>query len=223
MEQTLFAAIPGATEVLLIRHGQQEARPDGPVGLTVDPPLSALGRSQAAHLGRAFSAMPMDAVFSSPLRRARETAASLAEHHGIEALVCEGLREIDVWRDIPEDHTPQQFLGAEALTLALSRLQEERVWSALPHSEPVEAFRARVNEAMESIIANAPGRRIAIVCHAGVINAFVSQVLRSPYDLIFRAAHTSVTTVSAGGERRLVSALNDTHHLSEGLENLVSY
>src|SRR5438132_1352767 len=58
------------TELLLIRHGQQEYDMNGPVSELMDPPLSALGRTQARLVGEALSTEHIDVVYASPLQRA---------------------------------------------------------------------------------------------------------------------------------------------------------
>src|SRR5436190_15132881 len=69
-----LTGVPNVTEVLLIRHGQQEADFQGPIGGTVDPPLSERGLMQAELLGRWLSIRPIAAIYASNLRRAQQTA-----------------------------------------------------------------------------------------------------------------------------------------------------
>ena len=57
----------------------------------------------------------------------------------------------------------------------------------------------------------------------GVINAYVAHIIGSPYDMFFRPAHTSINTVVAGGGRRVLRLLNDTHHLRTGEADFLSY
>src|SRR3990172_1472500 len=67
------------TDVLLVRHAQQDIDfHTAPTGEILDPPLTTHGRQQARLLGEALSTLKVDAVFTSPLRRARETAGAIA-------------------------------------------------------------------------------------------------------------------------------------------------
>ncbi len=78
----------------------------------------------------------------------------------------------------------------------------------------MKAFHREVVAAMERLIACNPGRRIAVVCHGGVINAWTAQVLGMPPQLFFDPTYTSINRFMAArsGERSLVS-LNETAHL----------
>ena len=95
-------------------------------------------------------------------------------------------------------------------------------WLALARGElyddvdPV-AFRKRVVEAVESIIAEHPGRVVVAVCHGGVINAYVGHILDVPTPLWFAPRYTSISRVAASrrGDRSVIS-LNETEHLRDG-------
>ena len=93
--------VENVTELLLVRHGQQEYDVNGPVSELIDPPLSELGRTQAQLVGEALSTERIDAVYASPLQRARDTGLEIARHHRLEPIVVEDLQEVDVFRDIP--------------------------------------------------------------------------------------------------------------------------
>src|SRR6476659_6523868 len=70
--------VENVTELWLVRHGQQDFDPNGPVAQLLDPPLSTLGRSHARLVGEALSTEKIDAVYASPLQRARDTGAEIA-------------------------------------------------------------------------------------------------------------------------------------------------
>ena len=108
-DQTFLTGVEGVTEILLVRHGQQEIDVHAAtVGDWIDPPLSEQGRLQARLLGEALSLKRIDAVFASRLRRALETAGEIVRHHpdtigAVEYL--DDLREVEVFRDVPPDKT----------------------------------------------------------------------------------------------------------------------
>jgi broad specificity phosphatase PhoE len=64
---------------------------------------------------------------------------------------------------------------------------------------------------------------VVVACHGGVINAYIGHIIRSPYDMFFRPAHTSVSVVAAAEGFRAVHSLNDVHHLFHGEESWVSH
>jgi broad specificity phosphatase PhoE len=222
-DRTFLFGVKDVTEVLLVRHAQQEFNYEGPISEAVDPPLSEQGRQQARLVGEALSTLRIDAVFSSPLKRAFETAQAIAQHQRQEPRVLEDLREVEIFRDVPQDRTALESMGKELLKAARERMLVERSWDVYPYSESSFEFRKRTINAIETAIAFESGERIAVVCHGGVINAYVSHVVKSSYDMMFRPAHTSVSVVLAGEGRRVLTSLNDVHHLRTAEGDFHSY
>jgi broad specificity phosphatase PhoE len=210
-------------EILLVRHAQQAIDPEGAVGELLDPPLSEQGDLQARLLGESLSTAHIDAIISSPLRRARQTAAQIARHHELQVNVIDDLREIELFRDVPADQKLRDYFGIDLLKAVRHRMLNERSWDVYPYSESSFEFRKRVINAIEATIAKTPTGRIVLVCHGGVINAYVSHIARSPLDMMFRPAHTSVNVVLAGDGRRVLSGLNDVTHLKTPEGHVASY
>lgn len=202
------------TEVFLIRHAHQILDLAGPIGGFTDPPLSSLGEQQARLLGAALSTRRIDAVYTSPVRRAWGTAEAIARHHRIEPVAIADLREIAMFRDAPQHLSSLEFMGSEALAKLRHRFIFERSWDVYPYSESSSEFRQRIVGAIETIIKDHAGRRVAVVCHGGVINAYVSHVIGSTYDVLFRPAHTSISIVASADDIHTLYTLNDVHHLS---------
>jgi broad specificity phosphatase PhoE len=211
-------------ELLLVRHAQQAIDPDGAVGELLDPPLSDQGEQQARLAGIGLSTTNLDAIYCSPLRRAKQTAEAIAAHHdGLEPKVLDDLREIELFRDVPADQKLRDYFGVPLLKAVRHRMLHERSWDVYPYSESSFEFRKRAINAIESVLAMHPTSRVAIVCHGGVINAYVSHVVKSPLDMMFRPGHTSISSVLAGDERRVLSSLNDMTHLRTAEGHFASY
>jgi broad specificity phosphatase PhoE len=214
-----------ATELILVRHGQQEF-PDpavAKVGDWVDPPLSALGRRQATAIGRLLASERVDAVFSSDLLRARDTGQAIAEHHGLEVRVQHDLREIETFRDLPRDVSPTEAVGELILQGARERFVRLRTWDVYPYTERNDEFRHRTINVIEGILVLHPGQRVVVACHGGVINAYIGEMLGLATAMFFRPAHASVHRVRAHEQTRSLACLNDTHHLTYEGESLVTY
>ena len=222
-DQAFLTGVPEVTEVLLIRHGQQDFNLQGVVGDWIDPPLSEQGRLQARLLGEALSTKHLDAVFASSLKRAVETAREVARHHDLEVQFMDDLREVGIFQDVPPDKTAREFVGDELLEAARQRMLNERTWDVYPYSESSYDFKKRAINAVETAIAKNSGERIVIVCHGGVINAYVGHIIGSRYDMFFRPAHASVSIAVAGEGRRVLRLLNDTHHLTTAEGDFASY
>ena len=193
-------------ELLLIRHALPIRREDveGPA----DPELSEAGRDQAMHLASWLADERLDAVYSSPMQRARETAAPLASVHGLEVLVDEELAEYD--------RQSHWYVPVEELKAAGDPRWREIVageWGDV-EVDP-ETFRDIVYKAVERLIDANPSKRIAAVCHGGVINAYLSKILGIENATgFFYPNYTSIHRVMAArsGERT-VHTLNETAHL----------
>ena len=208
-----LSGIENVTEVILVRHGQQDFDPAGPMAQFIDPPLSALGEQQAKLVGMALSTEKIDAVYASPLQRALATGHEIARHHRMEPVVIDDLREVGIFHDIPRDRTPVEVIGKQQLAGIRQRMIIEKSWDVYPYSEPSSTFNKRVINAIEGIIATHPNQRVVVACHGGVINAYAGHVIGARYDMFFRPGHTSINVVAAGGAIRALYRLNDVHHL----------
>lgn len=224
-DRAFLTGVEGVTELIFVRHGEQYiADPrTGPVGDTIDPPLSERGQQQAKVVGERLSVDRIDKVYASPLRRALETGREIARHHRMEPDVIHDLREIEVFRDIPADKSAVDFLGQGLLLGIRERMLRERRWDVYPYSESSFEFRKRTVNAVEAIIAENEGKRVVIACHGGVINAYIGHIIGVDSDMFFRPAHASINVVFSGHGVRALQTLNDVHHLRMGEWNLVSH
>ncbi len=224
-----FAFLTGVqpvTELVLVRHGQQHI-PDtarGPVGDIIDPPLSDKGQRQAELVGKRFAGQRVDVVYASNLRRAFDTGQQIALHHGLEPIVMEDLREVEIFREIPPEQSAVDFLGRPLLLGVRERMMNERSWDVYPYSEPSAEFRKRTVNAIEAIVATNEGQRVVVACHGGVINAYVAHHVGIAEDMFFRPAHTAVNVVLAGHHGvRALQSLGDVHHLMSEDAELITY
>jgi probable phosphoglycerate mutase len=194
-------------EVVWIRHGEPERIAPGS-GVAADPRLTVAGQEQATRLAGWLAFEHIDAVLASPLRRAVETAEPIAAALGLEVETFEGIVEYD--RD--SDH----YIPTEEL-----RVTKDERWTAMVEgrwdefgAELPEIFRARVDEAVTAIVERFPGRRVAAVCHGGVINVALGSVLGIPQPLWFEPGYTSMSRMLASrGGIRSVASLNELAHL----------
>ena len=193
-------------ELLLIRHALP-IRVEGASG-PADPPLSEVGHRQSEALVHWLAPEPLDALVVSPMIRARETAAPLATARGLDAAVHEGVAEFD--RDA-ESYVPMEELKAAGDP----RWQEIVDGGYFGDGDLTpEQFQATVVEAVEEVIARHAGATAAIVCHGGVINAYVAHVLGIDDLLFFEPGYTSINRIRASRRgHRMVVSLNETAHL----------
>ena len=189
-------------ELLLIRHALpiRVDDVDGSAG-PANPHLAPLGLEQADALAGWLATEDVDAIWCSPMLRARETAAPVAAALDLPITVDEGLSEFD--RDA------LSYIPIEELKAA-----GDPRWYQVP--ERPEHFVATVIEAVEGIVVAHPGQRVAVVCHGGVVNAYAGHVLGIDDPLFFLPAYTSISRIlaSATGPRSIKS-LNETAHVRD--------
>ncbi|MDP9072934.1 MAG: histidine phosphatase family protein [Actinomycetota bacterium] len=216
LDRTFLTDLPGVTTLLLIRHGQQQwpDQPDPTLADWGNGPLSDLGVRQAEAVAESLAGESIDAVYCSDLIRARDTAHQVGRHHGLVPVVVTGLREVEVFRDLPAESSIRGIMSDPVVIAAQERFVAERRWDLYPFSESSADCRHRVVGAIEEIVTAHRGRRVVVVCHSGVINAYLGHVLGLGQDMFFRPGHASVSRVLAGEGRRVLHSLNETHHLA---------
>ena len=212
--QRPFVLPPGATEVVLIRHGSaRHSTADQPLDLIAgqsDPELTELGRDQALAVAERLSSAKTAAIFVTPLRRTQETARPLADRLGVEPVVLPELREVYLgdW----EGQLNQRVSSSDSLTRELFAAER---WDVIPNAEPMGDFSARVHRGMELLVeaAGPDGTTLAVV-HGGVISEACSQVTGSRKFAFLYAENGSLTRLMClpGGNWTLL-AFNDTAHL----------
>ncbi|TFH21000.1 MAG: histidine phosphatase family protein [Acidimicrobiales bacterium] len=193
-------------ELLIIRHALPVRR-ELTTG-AADPELSEAGLAQAARLAEYLASEQIDAVYASPLARAQQTARPLLEHRHLEIVTSDGIAE---WDQHSSEYVPVEELKAANDPRWHAMLAGE--WSV---DESEEDFRYRVVSSIETIIADHGGQRVAVVCHGGVINGYLSHVLGLDTFArgFFYPNYTSINRVAAAssGERSIVT-VNETSHL----------
>ena len=141
------------TTVYLIRHGRTALNAQDVLRGSLDVPLDTVGEAEATRLGELFAAVPLVVVATSPLQRARDTAAALAAATGAPVHADQRLADRDYgpWAGQPQAEVEQRFGGVDHA----------------PDVEPLQDFRDRVCGAFDDLVAASDGP-IAIVAHDAV-------------------------------------------------------
>ena len=190
-------------ELILIRHGLPQLV-ENEDGAPVDPPLSDTGRQQAELMANWLAGTSIDYLYTSPMLRARETAAPLEKVKNLKADHREGVAEFD--RD--SDH----YIPSEQL----KEIDFER-WQRLMRGEvdiDFPDFCRGVAATLNEIAAGHRGETIAVTCHGGVINAWACHVLEMEPRMFFNPNYTSISRfmVASSGQRS-IKTLNEHTHL----------
>jgi 2,3-bisphosphoglycerate-dependent phosphoglycerate mutase len=212
--QHQFTPPPGATELVLVRHGASGPAVEGvPFPLLEgqsDPPLAPEGEVQARALAERLAGEPIAAVFVSPLRRTAQTAAPLVARTGAEPVVLGDLRE--VYLGELEGEFRIRVANGDPL---IARLWAEERWDVVPGAEPMDAFTRRVRAAADAVVAAAgPNCSAVVVSHGGVIAELCRQATGSRAFAFVNVDNASISrlVVLADGEW-LLRSYNDTAHL----------
>ena len=192
--------------MLLIRHALPIRREltEG----VADPELSEAGVAQALHLAEYLASEELHAIYASPLKRAQQTAAPLAERFRLEVTLVDGVAEFD--------RNSSEYVPVEELKATNDPRWQELIdnrWDG--RDETQEQFTDRVFNAMEAIIEAHTGHNVAVVCHGGVINSYLARILGTAETAgFFYPNYTSIHRVVAArtGQRQIVT-INETAHL----------
>lgn len=149
------------TELYLVRHGETDWNRARRIQGRTDIPLNETGRAQARATGRLLTRRRWDAIYASPLDRARETASIIAAELGLPG---PGLLDAVVERDYGE---------AEGLNF-LEVEQRFPDGAEVPGRETREEVAARVVPALVALAAERPGQSLVVVSHGGAIRAALS-------------------------------------------------
>lgn len=191
--------------ILLVRHAAHTQLGRVLSGRAGDVPLSAAGRAQAERLAQRLAAEGIEAVQTSPVRRARETAQALAGAARLNEVAADPLDEIDfgAW-------SGQEFTALNQ-DPAWHEWNSRRGAAVPPGGEPMLAVQARVLGHLRRVAERASGAVIAMVSHADVIRAAVAGILGLSLDRIlsFDIDPASVTRVVAGSWGERVVSLNE--------------
>jgi probable phosphomutase (TIGR03848 family) len=192
------------TTLLLIRHALCDPVGRSIAGRSPGVHLNPEGRHQAAALAEALAALPVLAVYSSPLERAVETAEPLARRFGREVEMLEELNELDFgeWtgRTLPE-------LEPLALWRAWN---DSRSSARMPGGESMAEVVDRALEGVRRIQRAHAGGMVAAVSHGDVIRGLLAHLLRMPLDLLHRleVSPASVSVLGLDGDAPRLAALN---------------
>jgi 2,3-bisphosphoglycerate-dependent phosphoglycerate mutase len=214
--QRQFALPPGATEVILVRHGASApAVPGEPFPLLDghgDPPLAPEGVTQAEAVAVRLAREDLRAIFVTPLQRTHASAAPLSARTGLPPAVVPDLVEVSLgeW-----EGGEFRIRMAEGDPIAIQAVAEER-WEVIPGAETMDALAQRVRVGIQAVVALAgPDTRVAAIVHGGVIGEICRQATGSRPFAFVHADNASITRiVQFPTGHRLLRNFNDTAHLN---------
>ena len=160
------------TRFYLIRHGEAEGNVLPFFQGTLDTALTEKGVQQTACLAARFRDIPLDAIITSPLRRARVTAETINQYHGLPLTVEPDLHELD----------GGDMEGVPVREIAVRFPAEDHVWNThiwdfqAPHGESMAQVWTRISALMERLAQTHAGKTVAVCAHGCVIRCFLCYV-----------------------------------------------
>jgi broad specificity phosphatase PhoE len=199
------------TTLLLIRHGQTDHNAAGRWQGHLDVPLNENGQAQAQALAQRLADWPIEAVYSSDLQRAAQTAVAIATPHTLQPTFDPIWRERDVgaFQTLNSQEIQTQFPAVWADMLKTGVLNP-------PNGEHQTSLRERAERALAQVLSQHEGQMIAIVSHGALLNGLISNVLGIPRERFGRFrlnGNTGLSIVENNSRGPVLTLLNDTSHL----------
>jgi broad specificity phosphatase PhoE len=199
------------TRVYLVRHGTTEWNKEEIFRGRVDCKLNETGQGEAKALAEYLRNVPLDAVYSSPLSRARETAQAIAEVHGLQVIDEPAFIDIDFgeWHGLPLKEVKERY------TEVYNAWRERPQAVTFPGGENLAQVRTRAWEGLQQVVRQNPEKTILIVSHRVVTKILICAVLGLG-DSHFWQIKQDTTAVNCFEYNRgvfFVALINDTCHL----------
>ena len=206
-----------ATKLFLVRHGQSAGNAEGRFGGHSATPLSELGQEQARLTANALAKENINAVYSSDLLRAVQTAEPLAKKLGLEIITSAALRERNV--GVLEGLTFDE--SKEAHPNDYYALVNRNIHHVITEGESYRNLLNRITAELRDILRRHRGERIAIFTHTGalcfmtlhLLGAIHRNTKQTPWIV---TSNCGINRFEIRGPRNIrVLALNDTRHLAQ--------
>ncbi|MEK6975419.1 MAG: histidine phosphatase family protein [Candidatus Thermoplasmatota archaeon] len=207
--------------IWVLRHGQTTANAQEVIqGPRIDAPLSDLGVRQAASLGDALAGQPIEAVYSSPLVRARDTAEALVRRHQRYDASAKGQLAVQV---VPELYEMDYgaFVGRNYTEIRDEMDQVLDAWrmgfvdQPFPGGESATLAQHRIRPFAKRIVEAARDRQVAVVAHGRINRVLIATLTGAGLTRLeeFPQSNASITELDVNGHVT-VKRLNDTKHLA---------
>ncbi len=199
------------TRFILIRHGQTEWNREERFRGRVDIPLNDTGKAQATRVAAHLAGEQIDAIYSSPLQRALQTATPLADAKQLQVQIEPGLNDIS-------------FGALEGLNLDEARRSFPEVvdkWlnepghCKFPKGDSVKSLHERLETTLDALADQHPGQSVVLVSHRVVCHAMVCMTLGLNMDALWRIRQDNacINRFERHDIRYVLTLMNDTDHL----------
>ena len=198
-----------ASRLYFVRHGQSASNLEGVLShRVVDLSLTELGREQARATARWFLGRPVARVYTSPLRRARETAMEISLTTGCDVVELDGLREVDVGElDGRSDRTAWELYNR-----TVSAWREGTGRARFPGGESLDEALLRICALLDEVLPRHPDDEVVLVGHGEIFGSVLSRLLHR--HSLGGMAPASITAVRRDEARLTCESWASTDHLA---------
>ncbi|MBN8215223.1 MAG: histidine phosphatase family protein [Spirochaetes bacterium] len=198
-----------ALRLYLLRHGETAWNSEGKYQGQLDIPLNERGRQQALLASRWMARRRLDAIYTSDLSRALNSALPIAEACGVAAVPLAELRErhMGAYQGLSFEEIREKFPE--------TKRKDYRTFARIPGGESAEAFLERVDRAIDRLAETHADGRILAVTHGGFIYYHIRHLLGLPVstELHVKVANASVHIFDRRESGWTINALGITEHL----------
>lgn len=202
----------------MVRHGQTASSRENRFTGSSDPPLTAVGEEMAQAFAQAYVSMTWEAIYTSPMLRARQTANPLSRLTGVPTTLEDGLKEIDYgeWEGLRQDEVKQRW------SEAFEHWADDVASRGTPGGETAFHVAARAMRVVEAIRSRHQQGNVLIVSHKATLRVITCALLGLDVRLFRqRIAQPvcAVTMFAVTDTTALLTLHGDRTHLSEELRN----
>ena len=199
--------------IMLVRHGETQWNLENRIVGHTEIGLNPTGQRQVALLARALGEEKVDAIYSSPLRRAVETANAIAKEHGLDVVTDDALKEVDAGE-----------LDGIAIEEVVRRYGD--FWEAwgkgadtlrMPGGETMGELQHRAWSVTNRVVGDHPDSTVIVVSHTLTILSILTKALGMPLEDFrrLRLGLASINTLDFKGSVTSLVGFNDTCHLMD--------
>jgi broad specificity phosphatase PhoE len=202
----------------MVRHGQTAASRENRFSGSSDPPLTLVGEAMAQAFARAYASLKWDAIYTSPMLRARQTADPLCRLAGVQAIVEEGLKEIDYgeWEGLRQEDVKERWPEAFA------HWADDVASRGTPGGETAFQVAGRAMRVVEGIRSRDEAGHVLLVSHKATLRVITCALLGLDVRLFReRIAYPvgAVTVFAVTKKTAQLTVLGDRSYLPEELKN----
>ena len=197
--------------IILVRHGETDWNRDQVFRGRIDVALNEVGLRQARALQESLHESELDGIYSSPLKRAFETASIVGENRSVAVTVEEGLIDIDFgkWQGLSHQKVKEEYKNLYETWLTQPQLV------TFPDGETLKEVRRRSMGVLEMVVKNNPGKTLAFVSHRVVLKVLLCTMLglELSHFWYIRQDTCAINRFELKDGNYFLTLLNDTCHL----------